>query len=603
MKLPSALPRLTGRWLAAYRVLWILLFISGLFAATWGEWTDQEKRDRAHDAMAGVGLTSFMDGLEPMSAAAAAAGVRPKSRLVAIDGVPATWNSSGQAEAARRLEGPDGSTVTVTLRSADGAVRDFVLTRSREHLRAADAVAPMPRAARSLLYWAMDVFESALILVIVALMFWRRPNDPVAALFSVGVLGMTAGSNTALLAPSALGLSIANGVVSGAAFCFFLAMLVFPGGRFDSRWTWIGAALAVVWAVLSLSSIDAHPLIFPMSLTILVVCILAIGRRYFRAPAGVERQQIKWTLLGVVFFLGLSLVSLGIDEAAARSDEAQLRMLSAIVSRIVASTGTAALFGGLLISILRHRLYDADVAISRSVSAGALTLAVVAIFAGAEKAIEIFGEQYLGGSLGNMAGAIAAGLAAVMILPLHNGLSRWTEQRFQGSLVRMRQHLPHDMDEMRDADTVACLSDAAMRQAAAGVRAIRGAVLVREGEAWVVPAQSEPAAVAWRPDAGATGLIVDRRDPDWPLRLALPAGGGAVAGWLLLGPRPDGSLPGKEDREALEAIAEPVGRAIRVAQRREQDAAAARARFERLEASVRALRRRLGSPSPAAVTK
>ena len=64
---------------------------------------------------------------------------------------------------------------------------------------------------------------------------------------------------------------------------------------------------------------------------------------------------------------------------------------------------------------------------------------------------------------------------------------------------------------------------------------------------------------------------------------------------------------GKEEREALEIIAEPVGRAIRVAQRREAEKAESAGRFERLEAekaesarrferleaSVRALTRRL----------
>lgn len=597
MKLPSALPRLTGRWLAAYRVLWVLLFASGLFALTWGGWMDKAQDDRATAAMNRVGLDSGAGGLGPLGAAAANAGVTPKSRLVAIDGVPANWNSGGRADSIGRLGGPTGSAVKVTLRSADGAVRDFVLTRSPDHLRASDAVAPMPRAARSLLYWAMDVLEWALILAIVALMFWRRPDDPVAALFSVGVLGMGVSSNIALLAPSTVGLEISNGVGSASGFCFFLAMLVFPGGRFDSRWTWIGGALAVVWAFLS---VYPNPLIFPLSLTILGLCVISIGHRYFGPSVGAERQQIKWTLLGVVVFAALISASFGLQEVGLVSDSAQVQLLASISSRVVGTVGAVALCGGLLISILRHRLYDAETAISRSVSAGALTLAVVAIFAGAEKAIEIFGEQYLGGSLGDMAGALAAGLAAAVILPLHHGLSRWSEKRFQGALVRMRKQLPHDMDEMRDADTVACLSETAMRHAVAGVRASGGAVLVREGDGWAVAAQSEPGPVAWRPETDEAGLRLDRRDPVWPLRLALPAGGGTVAGWLLLAPRPDGTLPGKDEREALEAIAEPVGRAIRVAQRREQDAAAARARFERLEASVRSLKRRLGArPAPA----
>jgi hypothetical protein len=602
MKLPSALPRLRGRWLTAYRVLWVLLFVWGLFVVTWGGWMDKAQGDRATAAINGVGLTINISGFEPLGAAATAAGVTIKSELVAIDGQAATWTPIGRPDAINRLEGPTGSTVTVRLRSADGAVRDFVLTRSPEHLRAAEAGAPMPWAARSMLYWAMSVLESALILVTLALMFWRRPDDPVAALFSMGALGGMLYSSVALLAPTTLGLDIANGIGNVSVFCIFIALLVFPSGRFDSRWTWIGGALTVVWVVLAtLRDGQPNSVVLPaLSVALMGICVLAIGQRYFKAAPGMERQQIKWTLLGLVVFAVMFLLSFGIELAGNASDDARVRMVSLIASRVLSSLGSTALFAGLLMSILRHRLYDADLAISRSVSAGALTLAVVAIFAGAEKAIEIFGEQYLGGSAGSMAGAIAAGLAAALILPLHHGLSRWTEGRFQGALVRMRKRLPHDMDEMRDADTVACLADTAMRQIMAGVRAGRGAVLVQEAGRWTVVAQSEGGVADWWPGTGA-GLVVDKQDEVWPLRLALPAGGVTV-GWLLLGPRPDGTLPNKDEREALEDIADPVGRAIRVAQRREAEAVSTRRRFDRLETTVRQLKRHLAvsqTPVPA----
>ena len=58
-----------------------------------------------------------------------------------------------------------------------------------------------------------------------------------------------------------------------------------------------------------------------------------------------------------------------------------------------------ALAGGLLISLLRYRLYDAESAISRSVVYGALTLMLLAIFAESEKVIEVMGEEYLGHDL------------------------------------------------------------------------------------------------------------------------------------------------------------------------------------------------------------
>lgn len=606
MKLPTGLPSLTGRWLAAYRVLWCVLALAGLFAGTAGTWLFKAQTDRQSLAIYGVGLRFETNGsarLGPLGEHAADAGVIGGSELLAIDGEPASWRTSGVAAAARLLEGPDGSTVTVTMREPGGETRDVVLTRSPDHLRAADAIAPMPYSARSMFNWIMSLMLSLLALVVAGLLFWRRPGDPVAALFSVGFLTLLVGAMLTPLAPPAM-TAITDALGSVSIGCLVMALLVFPNGRFDTRFSWIGVAvlLLVLTSILVRRDVGSlGPLIGVILFVVLFgLCALSIGRRFFKAAPGVERQQIKWTLLGLVLFLAIFAASLGIEVAVGDTDDTALRLLAMVVTNLLGNVAIACLMGGLLISILRHRLYDADTAISRSVSAGALTLAVVAVFAGAEKAIEVFGEQYLGGSLGNMAGALAAGLAAAVILPLHHGLSRWSEKRFQGALVRMRKHLPHDMDEMRDADTVGCLSETAMRHAMAGVRASSGAVLVHDGDDWCVAAQSEPGVVAWRPEADEAGLRLDKRDPDWPLRLALPAGGGAIAGWLLLGPRPDGTLSGRDEREALEAIAEPVGRAIRVAQRREQDAAVTRARLDRLEASVRELtrQRRAAPPSP-----
>ncbi len=598
MKLPTALPRLTRRWLAAYRVLWCVLAMAGLFAATAGTWLFKVQNDRLALAAYGVGLRFETQGLSvrfgPLVDHAAQAGVVSGSELLAIDGQPASWQPAGVDAAARRLEGPEGSRVTVTLRSPAGETRDVVLTRSPDHLRAADAIAPMPYAARSVFDWVTSVLLCLLALVISGLLFWRRPGDPVAALFSVAFVTLPMSGAAPPLVPPAMVDPILDGLYMVTMGCLVLALLVFPNGRFDTRWSWIGAALlplVLIWNVAGPD--DPGVLGVLVGVVMFGLCALSIGRRYVKAAPGVERQQIKWTLLGLVLFLTLMTALGGIDMAVRGAEDTAHRLLAVVVTNLLSFVAIACLMGGLLISILRHRLYDADTAISRSVSAGALTLAVVAVFAGAEKAIEVLGAQYLGGGLGSLGGAIAAGLAAAAILPLHHSLSRWSEKRFQGALVRMRKQLPHDMDEMRDADTVTCLAETAMRHAMAGVRASSGAVLVRDGEGWDVAAHTEPGAVGWRPEADEAGLRLDKRDPVWPLRLALPAGGGTVAGWLLLGPRPDGTLPGKEERDALEAIAEPVGRAIRVAQRREAEKAVAAKRFERLEASVRALRRKL----------
>ena len=104
----------------------------------------------------------------------------------------------------------------------------------------------------------------------------------------------------------------------------------------------------------------------------------------------------------------------------------------------------------------------------------------------------------------------------------------------------------------------------------------------------------DPASVrAWMattplPDEAADALYSDRTDPLFPLRVPLRADSVGLVGWLLLGPRPDGSFFGREDRSVLKEIAEPVARAIAIANERTRREAARDA-----EVQVRCLRARV----------
>ena len=53
-------------------------------------------------------------------------------------------------------------------------------------------------------------------------------------------------------------------------------------------------------------------------------------------------------------------------------------------------------------------------------------------------------------------------------------------------------------------------------------------------------------------------------DKIFPVRLPLCPGEGEQAlGYLLVGPRPDGSLPSRDEQHTLKDLAEPIARAIR----------------------------------------
>ncbi|HEY6817351.1 MAG TPA: hypothetical protein VI168_17580, partial [Croceibacterium sp.] len=68
---------------------------------------------------------------------------------------------------------------------------------------------------------------------------------------------------------------------------------------------------------------------------------------------------------------------------------------------------------------------------------------------------------------------------------------------------------------------------------------------------------------------------------------------GATAGWLALGPHPDGSLYGKDDRKALAQVASPLARAIEVALERVRREAEREAERRALADQVAELQRKL----------
>ncbi len=87
---------------------------------------------------------------------------------------------------------------------------------------------------------------------------------------------------------------------------------------------------------------------------------------------------------------------------------------------------------------------------------------------------------------------------------------------------------------------------------------------------------------------------VDRHDPTFPVRVPLCSGAAQPClGWLLVGPRPDGTPLGEDERETLVEIADPIARAVRIVMKRdtqEREVAdlldAHRRRIEELEARL-----------------
>ena len=171
-----------------------------------------------------------------------------------------------------------------------------------------------------------------------------------------------------------------GGVVflGGFGFPLTLGLLLFPDGRLPSRRWWpiaalpfLALALASVAAALPQSAIAgiANGLIN----LILPVAILASAGSLvprWRNARGDARQQLKWVA-------GAGLVVVAMLLASTAAGIAGLGPDAGVVSLTI---GFAFLPIAVGIAIVRHRLYDIDVLINRSVVYGATSAAIAATF-------------------------------------------------------------------------------------------------------------------------------------------------------------------------------------------------------------------------------
>lgn len=573
MRLPSALPALAGGWLKTFRIVWLALFAVAVVGGTAGTWRMVESNWERNLAIYGAGIRTVFEGsritISPLAPETVALGIVPGSTLVAIDGqnVSDLSSDSNVQALADALDGPDAAVKRLTLRSPEGRLETFAVARGPQYLAAADRVAPLSYAGRYWLALTSYFAQNFIFLAGAALLFRRRAGDSVVALLATGfVLG--AGLDLVnLVTLSELGEKLIS-LIDGLAFTFVLVgITVFPSGRFDPKWSLLILLAPVVAVAPFLPEAWSSLILRQETLSVFVaISIAAVVRRFFLLPAGPQRQQIKWAVLGFAIFAVLFVfrAALAYVDTLISDNTAHFALL--VLAQVSGTGAYLALVGGLLVSLLRYRLYDADAAISRSAVYGALTLGLVAIFSGSEKLVELLGEEFFGEQVGPAAGAIAAGLAALFLVPMHHRLTAWAERRFQRDLLRLRTRLPERLRDLQLTSTPEALADVALAAVCAGVRATRAAILLPEVDGWRLAALrgvSDEDAAVWLAETAAPESPA--RDSLFPAAWRLADADEPPSGVLVLGPRPDGSLCGKDERETLEGIAEPLGRALAVA--------------------------------------
>jgi hypothetical protein len=433
----------------------------------------------------------------------------------------------------------------------------------------------------------LRLVKSAALIGIAAILLCRRQRDPVAALLALAFLAWTITSS----------FGFATNVEHAQLFdrcrflLFALALLIFPDGSWEPRWT---RTIAMISAGAFLLGVGETLRLLPthVFLPLAIPCVLAgIGSliaRFRTSTNYAVKQQLKWVALGLIAGVGLILC------ARAGSAISPSVPATPIVWEAMFQLGIIIVALGFLVSLLRYRLFDAETVITRSAGYAALAIALVASFGGAEALIQNVGQLYLGMNIGSVSGGMAAAVAAVLLQPLHERITDWAEDRFQPDLAQLKREMPESLVSLSGTISARKLSEAVLSRFNVAIHATRSAMVLDHQVTGMCGVTRDEVRSWWRAVEGS-GPIAERdaSDPLFPVRLHVGEAPSGASIWLLVGPRPDNTIYGREDLNAVRSTFPALKHALASALMREALDAAVNRRERRLRNEIRDIRKRL----------
>jgi signal transduction histidine kinase len=273
---------------------------------------------------------------------------------------------------------------------------------------------------------------------------------------------------------------------------FTLLPLLFPDGRLPSRrwrplaWLALGsiAFLAVAYAVAP-GPLDSPRVANPagvgvglsgafaglftglafVAVAACVLCVCSLFFRYHHADGDV-RQQVKW------FGLGAAVTLAALAAWTAQSLGAHQWSLDVL--------GTIGILGvpvGAAIAILRFRLFDIDVVISKAIVYGSLAAFIAIVYVGL-----VAGVGQLAGSVGTpVLSAIAAAIVALAFQPVRRRMQRFANRLVYGQRATPYEVLSDFSGQVAHAYSVEDILPKMAQIVAAGTGVARAEVWLRVG--------------------------------------------------------------------------------------------------------------------------
>lgn len=589
-RLPPAVPPFNKRGHRIFSIVWIAAFLLALGGPVAGLYFRFKAPDSNSQLLLGsrAGFAVSPNDATlvrfPVGPQAVGAGVRPGDRIVAVYGLPLPKimpiNEEAIAEHAEDpayiamgnvLFGSESSEVPLTIRSREGQLREVLVKTGEDHIDAAARTLGITPKMLSLID-LLPVFCYPFLLWAAWILHRRNALDVVSSILSLAVLLTIAAEQPSSTFLVAIGVPRAlNVALYDIGNVLLLAgILLFPHGRLSFRLVALLAALPLLMFLQG----NPYKTLFVFFMTLAVLMLLRCLRK---TASSEQRQQIRWALLGFSGYAVLRGVSILGDALKWSMESFGQQLVVEIAASVAFALAALFLQCGLLIALLRFRLYDAETMISRSANFALITILIGGIFAAANEAVKVLILALYGPAASNSTGIFAAALATVAVTPLYDKIQNWSEKKFQRNLFLLRDDLPECVRDLRETASLGDLVQEVLLRIERGVRAVRSAAIVN-GKVLNTHNVTAEEVERWRGSLEGANLAeqdCETADKLFPVRLALvpSSDNEAPIGFVLVGPRPDGSIIGKDEQKALAGVSESIARAIRNVIRREEQEA------------------------------
>jgi len=465
------------------------------------------------------------------------------------------------------LFGTDAAEVPLTVRDPNGRIREITVTTGDDHIddgARALGISPKWLSFIDLLH----VLAYPFLLWAAWLLHHRNARDAVSSILSLAVLLTIAAEQPASMFLASIHLPrwLNVAMFDLGNVLLLTGILLFPHGNLS----WRRVALMGLLPILLFLQGSLYQAFFVCSM---IVAVLSLLRTLRMTESSEQRQQIHWALLGITGYAVLRCASIIGDYLKWSTHSFGQQLLVEIAAGVSFALAVLVLQVGLLIALVRYRLYDAEFVISRSANVALITLAVAAVFAGTADGLKQIICNYYGNTSSEGPIIFAAALSTVLVNPIQERVQRWSERRFQKNLFLLRDDLPEVVRDMRETASLGEMLDETLARVDRGVRAVRSAAIVN-GCVLRSRGLSIDDVEAWRSSRFAQDYksdICEPTDKQFPIRLPLvpSSDNEEPIGYLLVGPRPDGSIPSRDEQKALKEVQESIARAIRTVIKRE----------------------------------